>query len=331
MSNPRARLLQTRAYLLEHTDERHPATIAEIAAVLEREGIGADARALLADLEALRASGLDICSTRGRNKAYYVGRRLFPCAELRLLMDMVRASRFLPKGQASALIEKLIRLSSEHERGSLRLGATRPDSPTPEQTDVFQTVGRILAALEAKQQLSFVYCSPTGRKTAEPRRDGQAYVVNPCLLLYAEDNYYLVADHPLHEGLAHYRLDRIQEAALVEHAAVLPDISFDPVAYARSVFSMYPAKQRWVRLAFDRVLTGAMLDRFGANVPLELLDERTGSLYALVCAGRPFFGWVFSFCGGVRILAPDDVREQMLLMLEAGRVSLYDRVVSQYK
>ena len=325
MSNPRARLLQTRAYLLEHTDERHPATIAEIAAALEREGIEADARALLADLEALRESGLDVCSTRGRSKAYYVGRRLFPRAELRLLMDMVRASRFLSKDRAGALLEKLSGLSVEHERGSLRFGATRPDAPTPEQTDAYQTVDRILAALEAKQQLSFVYCSSAGKGTAEPRRGGQAYVVNPCLLLYAEDNYYLVADHPLHEGLAHYRLDRMREAALVEHAAASMDVSFDPAAYARSVFSMYPAKQRWVRLAFDRALTGAMLDRFGANVPLELLDERTGSLYAPICAGRPFFGWVFSFCGGVRILAPDDVREQMLLMLEAGRVSLRER------
>jgi len=325
MSNPRARLLQTRAYLLEHTDERHPATLAEIAAALEREGVEADARALLADLEALRVSGLDVCSTRGRSAAYFVGKRPFARAELRLLMDMVRASRFLSKGQAGALLEKLNSLSGEHERGSLRLGATRPDSPTPDQINAFQTVNCILAALESKKQLSFVYCSSTGKGTAEPRRDGQVYTVNPFLLLYAEENYYLVADHPLYEGLAHYRLDRMRDPVLAERDAAPQDISFDPAAYARSVFSMYPAKQRWVRLAFDRALTGVMLERFGTNVPLELLDERTGSLYAPVCVGRPFFGWVFSFCGGVRILAPDDVREQMLLMLEAGRVSLRER------
>ena len=326
MSNPRARLLQTRAYLLEHTDERHPATLTEIAAALEREGIEVDARALLTDLEALRESGLDVCSTRGRSAAYYVGRRLFARAELRLLMDMVRASRFLSKDRAGALLEKLSGLSGEHERGSLRLGATRPDSPTPEQTDAFQTVDRILAALEAKKQLSFVYYSSAGKGTAEPPRDGQMYTVNPCVLLYAEENYYLVADHPLHEGLAHYRLDRMRDPMVAERDAAPQDVSFDPAAYVRSVFSMYPAKQRWVRLAFDRALTGAMLDRFGTNVPLELLDERTGSLYAPICAGRPFFGWVFSFCGGVRILAPDDVREQMLLMLEAGRISLRERL-----
>ena len=88
---------------------------------------------------------------------------------------------------------------------------------------------------------------------------------------------------------------------------------------------MYPAEQRWVRLAFDRALVGAMIDRFGADVLMEQLNARSCSLYAPVCVGRPFFGWVFSFCGDVRILAPDDVREQMLLMLEAGRSAALSR------
>ena len=325
MSHARARLLQLRAYLLEQTDERHPASVSELIAALERQGIEADARALQADLAALRASGLDVRATRGYAKTYYVGERVFSRAELRLLTDMVRANRFLPQAQTNALLERLASLSGAQERGSLRLGAVEPDAPTPEQADLFFTIERILSALESKQKLSFVYCAYSWKDALEPRRGGQAYVVNPCLLLYSEERYYLVADHPVHEGLAHYRLDRMRDLKLLEEVAAQPDVSFDATAYARSVFSMYPSGQRWVRLAFDRALIGAMIDRFGANIPLERLDEKTCSLYAPVCAGMPFFGWVFSFCGRVRILAPDDVREQMLLMLEASRVALRER------
>ena len=325
MSNARARLLGLRAILLEQTDERHPAPLSELTAALERQGIEADARALTADLAALSESGLDVRLARGHTKAYYIGERGFPRAQVRLLMDMVRANRFLPQAQTSALLDRLAGLCGAHERGSLKLGAVEPDAPTPEQENLFETIDRILSALEAKRKLSFVYCAYSWKDALEPRRGGMAYVVNPCLLLYAEERYYLIADHPLHEGLAHYRLDHMRDLLLLEEDAAPPDVSFDPAAYARSVFSMYPAEQRWVRLAFDRALTGAMIDRFGTQVPLELLDERTGSLYAPVCAGRPFFGWVFSFCGGVRILAPDDLREQMLLMLEAGRVALRER------
>jgi len=82
---------------------------------------------------------------------------------------------------------------------------------------------------------------------------------------------------------------------------------------------MYPGEPRWVRLAFDRALFGAMLDRFGADAPVAELDEQTLVVSAPVCVSAPFFGWVFQFGGRVRILAPDDVRERMALMLEAAR------------
>jgi len=66
---------------------------------------------------------------------------------------------------------------------------------------------------------------------------------------------------------------------------------------------------------------GTMLDSFGADVPVEPMDEQTYALFAPVRVSPPFFGWVFQFGGRVKILAPDDVREQMLLMLEASRTA----------
>lgn len=325
MSDARARLMLVRAYLLEHTDERHSVSMPEICAYLERAGVDADARAVLADLAALQKSGLDVRSSRGRARMFYIGDRPFRRAELRLLMDMVRASRFLPEAQTDALLQKLSMLTGRHERGSLMLGAIKTGALKPKQENAFQQIERILLALQDRRKLSFVYCEYSVQKTLTPRRSGQAYVVSPCLLLYAEDRYYLIADHPAYEGLAHYRLDKMQNVRVLEEPAAPQDASFDPAAYVRSVFSMYPAEQRWVRLAFDRALVGAMIDRFGADVPMEQLNARSCSLYAPVCVGRPFFGWVFSFCGDVRILAPDDVREQMLLMLEAGRSAALSR------
>ncbi|MEZ4628744.1 MAG: hypothetical protein R2912_11940 [Eubacteriales bacterium] len=44
-------------------------------------------------------------------------------------------------------------------------------------------------------------------------------------------------------------------------------------------------------------------------------------MFAPVRVSPPFFGWVFQFGGRVRILAPDDVRERMLLMLEDPRAN----------
>lgn len=327
MSNARARLLRVREYLLEQTDERHPVSLAELCAVLEREGLDADARAVLADVEALRESGLDVRDGQGRGRTFFLGERRFRRAELRLLTDMIRANRFASPEQTEALLRALAGLAGRYTRAALDAPDARRSLPQTESEDVFYTTERILDALLSRKRLSFIYCEYTAKQALQPRHGGREYAVNPCTLLYAEERYYLVADHPTHDGFAHYRLDKMQRVRVLEESAAPPDVSFDPAAYARSVFSMYPAERRWVRLAFDRALTGAMIDRFGSDVPIEQMDERTCALSAPVCIGEPFFGWVFSFSGGVRILAPEDARESMLLMLEAGRISLRDRLV----
>lgn len=319
MSDARTRLMLVRAYLLDNTDERHAVSLRNLCAFLERAGILADARAVLADLKVLKENGLDVRARRRRAREYYVGGRTFERAELLLLSDMVRASRFLTQARTDALLEKLKRQASCFEAALFASRGRGRDPLKAENEEAFFNIERVLAAQQGGKKLSFVYSQYSLKKSLQPRRGGQTYVVNPCMLLYAEERYYLIADHPAHEGLAHYRLDKMQNIRVLEEPAAPPDSSFDPAAYARSVFSMYPAEQRWVRLAFDRALIGAMIDRFGRDVPMEQLDEKTCALYAPVRVGRPFFGWVFQFCGGVRILAPDDVRERMLLMLEAAR------------
>jgi predicted DNA-binding transcriptional regulator YafY len=321
MLDARARLLLLRSYLLEHTDERHGVSARQIIAHLELSGYSADRRAIYADIALLRESGLDIRVRRTRANEYYVATRTFERAELRLLMDMIRASRVLSRERSEAMIDKLATLLSRHDASFLRRqgGAIGPHKAENERA--FHNAQQILPALEAGQKLSFLYCQFTAKKALQPRRGGERYIVSPCLLIYAEDHYYLIADHPSHEGLAHYRLDKMEEVRALEEPAAPADLSFDAAAYAKTVFSMAPAQQRWVHLRFDRALLGAMLDRFGADVPVELLDEETYALFAPVRVSPPFFGWVFQFGGRVSILAPDDVREEMLLMLEASRLA----------
>ena len=321
MLDARARLLQLRAYLLEHTDERHSVTVREIIAHLELSGFAADRRAIYADIELLRGSGLDIRVHRRRANEYYLHTRVLERTELRLLTDMVRVSRFLSREHSEALIEKLASLGSRYDAAWLKRQSGAIGPYKAENETAYYNAAQILLAQEHGSKLSFVYCQFVAKKALSPRRGGEAYIVSPLLLIYAEDHYYLIADHPSREGLAHYRLDKMEQVRVLDEPAVPADAAFDAAAYAKTVFSMVPAQQRWVHLSFDRQLIGTMLDRFGADVPVEPLDELTYSLFAPVRVSAPFFGWVFQFGGRVKILAPDDVREQMLLLLEAYRAA----------
>ena len=325
MPDIRARLLLLRAFLMEHTDERHGVTVREIIAHLELSGISANRQAVFTDINVLRESGLDIRVKRRRANEYYLHARVFERTELRLLADMIRASRVLTRARSEEMIAKLTSLASCHDEAWLRRRGGAASPHKPESECAFHNAALVLLALERGCKVSFIYGQFAAKKTLCARHGGEAHIVSPCLLIYAEDHYYLIADHPSQEGLAHYRLDMMEKVRVLDLPAAPADPSFDAAAYAKSVFSMAPARQRWVHLSFERALLGMMLDRFGADVAVAGLDEETLALFAPVCVSPPFFAWVFQFAGRVRILAPDDVREEMLLMLEASRASLGGR------
>lgn len=320
MSDTRKRLLLVRSYLLEHTNEQHATTLKELIAYLECEGIAADSRGIFADLVALKENGLDIRTKRGRYREYYIGEGIFERGELRLLTDMVLSSQFLTQTRADALVQKLAALTNRWEAASLKAHTCRnPRRSICE--DTFSLVERILSALELRRKLSFLYCEYATSRVLTPKKDASHYIVSPYLLIYTEDHYFLVADHPTREGLVHYRLDRMKDVHILKDPAAPRDASFDAIADRGSTFPLSPAELRWVRLAFDRSLIDAMIDRFGCQIPMAQLSERIWVLYAPIPINNSFFGWVFQFGGGVRILEPDDVRERMLLMLEAARKS----------
>lgn len=320
MADPRSRLLQIRAYMLENADAQHPVTVQELITHLECNGMTADRRTVYADIALLRGSGMKIAQHRGRNGGYYVEAREFDLPELQFLIDAVQSSRMLTQNRCDELTGKLRGLAGRYApigpQDTRLKGQTKADGD-----GAFQNAWTIHEALNANRKLSFLYCQYSCGKALRPRRGGQPYVVSPCLLLYSNATYYLIADHPHYEGLAHYRVDKMMDVRVLDDPAPPLDPSFDSMQYARTVFSMFPGEQRWVRLAFDKSLLGAMIDRFGVDAPMSEIDAETYVVSAPVRITPPFFGWIFQFCGKVRILSPDDVREQMRLMIELAKES----------
>ena len=73
MANKKLKLLYLAQYLQEETDERHPKTMQDMIAYLERCGISAERKSLYDDLDALRQFGIDILSVKhGGSYGYYV-------------------------------------------------------------------------------------------------------------------------------------------------------------------------------------------------------------------------------------------------------------------
>jgi mRNA degradation ribonuclease J1/J2 len=108
----KSRILYVKRFLEEQTDEAHPAVLTDIVAHLAVEGIAANRRTVVQDIEQLVEAGVDVVCNKGRQNQYFIGSRHFEAPEIKLLIDAAQASYFLTAKRSRSMIDKLLALTS---------------------------------------------------------------------------------------------------------------------------------------------------------------------------------------------------------------------------
>ena len=322
MADPKLRIFYLRDFFLNNTDENHTVTVPELLDYLDSLGIAGDRRTVYADIRRLKSLGMDIERRRTRTHDYYLANRTFQLPELKLLVDAVQSCRFLTLKKSDALIKKLSSLASRYQAEQLVRQVYVQNRVKTDNERIYYNVDSIHRAIGETSKIGFQYCQFTLDKSLKPRRGGTQYIVSPYLLTWAEDNYYLIADHPEHEGLAHFRVDKMVNVQVLGALRDPLPPAFDPAAYAKSMFSMYAGQREWVELEFDASLIGVVVDRFGSDVQIVQAKENTFTMRGLVSLSPAFLGWLFQFGDKAKILWPRDAAHRMRAQL-AETMELY--------
>ena len=303
-------LLLLRQYLHQHTDEQHPVSVTDILAFWQQHGIQAGRKSVYTDIELLQNAGMDIVCVKSSQNRYFVGQRLFELPELKLLVDAVESSRFITEKKSTALIKKLGHLTSTAQAEQLNRRIYMGGTPKPENESIYYNVDTIHNAVQKKQQITFQYFEYTPKKEKILKYDGYKYRFSPYAMIWNRDCYYAVGWSEKHGKIAQFRVDRMTAVEPLEQAAVqTPD--FDPAEYVRKVFGMYPDDLCTVKLLCDNEVMRSVIDRFGENVWTETVDEQHFRAIVEVAPSPPFFSWVFTFGGKIRIISPLTVLEEM--------------------
>lgn len=315
----KAKLLVLKNILERKTDEDHPLSVPQLIRALEAEGIRAERKSIYNDIEALRASGVDVELSRGRGGGYYLGSRTFELPELKLLVDAVQASQFITKDKSKKLIRKLEGLTSEAQARKMQRQVFVSGRVKTMNESIYYNVDALHRAIAEDRQVRFVYQEWDLNKRKVARRGGSAYEVSPWALLWEDENYYLVA-WAKGQGLRHYRVDKMASITLLDVPRQGAE-DYDPKKmqdYAKPMFQMYAGPVKRVQLACDNGVIGPMLDRFGTDVTVvPQPDGATFHLYADVAVSPTFYGWVCGFSGKVRIVAPAEVKEDFCRALRS--------------
>ena len=308
----KARLLALLRILARKTDPDHKLAGPELLRLLEAEGYTAERKSLYDDIRALQQAGYDIESTRGRGSGFWMASREFELPELKLLVDAVQASRFITRRKSEQLIRKLEGFASEHEAKQMQRQVFVANRIKTMNESIYYNVDALHTAISEDRQVSFLYLDWTLEKKKAPRRGGARYQVSPWAMAWENDNYYLVG-YEEGRGIRHYRVDKMSRLEPCEEARTGREdfASFDMAAYTRTMFGMYRGKQQPVCLRCEDKLVGPMLDRFGTGVTLLPREDGHFDLTVPASVSPQFLGWVAGFAGGVEILGPQNVRQEM--------------------
>ena len=306
LENQKRQILVLKEYLEQNTDEAHPATMQQLLAHLEAQGIQAERKSVYRDLELLREHGCDIIATKGKTAGYYLGSGAFDLAELKLLADAVLASKFLTERKSAQLLRKLETLTSRYAARELRRDLVVSGRVKSMNESVIYNVDALHEAIRADSQISFRYFE-WDRSKQEVFRKGTR-TASPYALCWDDANYYLVA-HTEEHGITHFRVDKMKSIRQTGEPRVRTEEtrSLDLTRYGKQVFGMFSGSLQTVRMRFENALAGVVIDRFGKDVMLIPDGEAHFTCMAEIMVSPIFFGWIASFGDRVRLLSPESV------------------------
>lgn len=304
------RLLVLLQYLYKETDEKHPVSAQNILKHWESRGIKASRKSVYKDITLLADFGIDIVCVKSTQNLYFIGSRLFELPELKLLVNAVESSRFITPKKSRLLIQKLGRLSSSAQAAQLKCPIYMDGMPKPKNEAIYYIVDLLQTAIQENKQISFQYYEYLPTKETVLKHRGYRYQFSPYALIWNRDFYYVVGWSEKHNKIAQFRVDRMTGVELLDLPARQTQ-EFDPTVYGQRVFGMYPDDLQMVTLLCANHLMRSVIDQFGEEVQTKTADDGHFLATVEVAPSPPFFGWVFTFAGEIRIVSPENVLEEM--------------------
>ena len=312
--NQKLKMLYLAKIFSTETDDSHSLTMPQIIEKLAACGVNADRKTLYLDFEELRHFGLDIISVKeGRECFYHLGNRDFELPELKLLVDSVQSAKFITDKKSKDLIKKLEGLVSRYEGKQLHRQVVISGRIKTMNESIYYNVDKLHQAIGADAQIRFKYYQWNVEKKMELRKDGAWYQVSPWGLMWDDENYYLVAYDAEDNKIKHYRVDKMLRISVVDARREGKEAyrKFDLPRYTKSLFGMYGGEETKVTIEAENSMAGVLIDRFGKDIFIAPVDENHFRTVVNVAVSNQFLGWIMALGGGIKIVSPDTVVDQM--------------------
>ena len=318
LSRQKQKLLIMKRLFEERTDENHAITGAKLIEYLNQYGIKAERKTIYDDIKILTDSGMEIETTKiGHSNAYYLSGRTFQDEELFILADAVASSKFLTQKKSKDLIKKIQSLTSDYKSKELRRSIYVNGRTKTFNEHIYYVINKIQDGIFNNFDIRFKYYEYNIDKQRQLKHGGETYTVSPYIMVWENENYYLVCYCSKHKKICRYRIDRMTQVTITETPRKeLTDEEKAEVTNLQSVYHMYGGEFENVQIEFNNSLINAVIERFGDKIICHRNSENTFYINQEVQIAPAFWGWLFQFGNKARLLGPERVVQQAKSVLD---------------
>ena len=303
------RLIELFKYLWENTDREHYATIVDMQKYLQTLGFNPDRKTLGKDIEMLNSIGLfDIEHDRSIQNRYYITRRYFKESDVKVLCDTIRASYFISDKNAKELISAFESLVGPSARDGLKSPSFIDASVKTKNSNVIKNANKISKAISEKKKIAFKYFDYTVDGKKEHKGD-KKYFVSPYAMIIDDGKYYFAGFEDEEKIVKTFRIDKVDCLSITPFDSEPQPKSFSAKRFA-SQTKMYSGYESEVELYCHKDAMYGIIDKFGAKVKTEKIDDEHFKATVTADVSPTFFGWVLGYGGKIKIIGPPSIMKE---------------------
>lgn len=262
-------------------------------------------RTINRDIETLGQAGIPIVTSRGQNggisimENYKIDRTLLTSSDMRAILAGLKGLDSVSgTNRYQQLMDKLslgnADILSSNDHILIDLSSWYKTSLAPK-------IELIQNAVEGQEMLSFLYHAPKG----ESRRQ-----IEPYLLVFQWASWYVWGYCKMREDFRLFKLNRMTELKNTGISYEKRPVPPQALATERMFHTTIQAE-----ILFEPEMKWRLVEEFGIDSFREREDGRL--LFSFGFAGREqLFGWLLSFGAEAELLKPQELREEMLEMIQ---------------
>lgn len=261
-----------------------------------------------------------------RRKGFKIENEFLGDGEIQFLLDSVAFHQDLNHEDKEKLKQKLLRLSSQHQKSRLV-----PYIPHQKHFSfsLLLNLSTIMKAIENKKALSFQYINYDVYKNhlveiaSQKGNVGNLYILSPYQIVTQNNHYYLIGYNEKYPSqLTNYRIDRMRMIQLLKKGYQEIREQFDMIDEIEKMTNMYVSHQRsTLEIECDQRLLREIVSRFGQDVYVQkLYQDHYHISIKDVSISEGLIGWIMMMQDQIRVIAPeflkDDIKKRIQKMYD---------------